>query len=290
MPHITVMDTNAQAVLVTGAGKGIGEAVAERLSELGYLVFAGVRQNADIERYRAHQSGNIHPVHLEVTNETSIRSTAHEIKSVLGDRVLFGLVNNAGIALAGPLEFLPINELRRQLEVNVVGQIAVTQAVLPLLRQSRGRIVNIGSIAGRSAMPMVGAYAASKFAMEALTDSLRVELIPAGIDVIIVEPGVIATPIWETSIKSGEAIMDQLPPEAFQYYGRIITAAKERAAGASRIGLPARKVAAVVLHALTARKPKTRYVVGRDARIRMLLQSLPDRWRDRLIARKLAKL
>jgi NAD(P)-dependent dehydrogenase (short-subunit alcohol dehydrogenase family) len=284
------MDTNAQAVLVTGAAKGIGEAVTERLSELGYLVFAGVRQDADMQRYRKHHSGRVQPVRLEVTDEESIRSAADEIKSALGNRVLLGLVNNAGIALAGPLEFLPIKELRHQLEVNVIGQIAVTQSVLPLLRQSRGRIVNIGSIAGRSALPMVGAYAASKFALEALTDALRVELIPAGIFVSIVEPGVIATPIWETSIKSGQAIIDELPKQAFDYYGRIMDAAKERAAGASSRGLPASVVADVVVHALTARKPKTRYLVGRDARMRMLFQRLPDRWRDRLIARQLAKL
>jgi NAD(P)-dependent dehydrogenase (short-subunit alcohol dehydrogenase family) len=290
MPHITAMDRNTQAVLVTGAAKGIGEAVTERLSELGYLVFAGVRQDADIERYRSHKSGRVHPLRLEVTDEAAIRNAATEIKSVLGDRMLYGLVNNAGIALAGPLEFLPIKELRRQLEVNVIGQIAVTQAVLPLLRRSRGRIVNIGSIAGRSAMPMVGAYAASKHALEALTDALRVELMTAGIDVSIVEPGVIATPIWETAIKSGEAIIDELPPEAFEYYGRIMDKAKERAAGAGAAGLPASMVADVVVNALTARKPRTRYLVGRDARIRMLLQRLPDRWRDRLIARQLARL
>lgn len=290
MPHITGMDTNAQAVLVTGAAKGIGEAVTERLSELGFLVFAGVRQDADIARWGAHSSGRVNPVRLEITDEDSIRRAVADIKASLGERKLYGLVNNAGIALAGPLEFLPIKELRRQLDVNVIGQVAVTQALLPLLRQSRGRIVNIGSIAGRSSMPMTGAYAASKFAMEALTDALRVELMPAGVQVSIVEPGVIATPIWDTAMKSGEEILDQLPKEAFDYYGKIIGAARERAAGAFQRGLPPRVVADVVVHALTARKPKTRYLVGRDARARMLFQRLPDRWRDRIIARQLAKL
>ena len=284
------MKRNSQAVLVTGAAKGIGEAITERLSELGYLVFAGVRQDADAARWRAHSSGNVHPLRLEVTDEASISSAADEIKRSLGGQPLTGLVNNAGIAVAGPLEFLPIRELRRQLEVNVIGQIAVTQAMLPMLRESRGRIVNIGSIAGRSALPMTGPYAASKFAMEALTDSLRVELMPFGIKVSIVEPGVIATPIWETSIKSADAILGDMPKEAFDYYGKIINAVKERALSGGQRGLHPRVVADVVVHALTASNPRTRYLIGRDAKIRLLLQRLPDRWRDRVIARQLAKL
>ena len=284
------MQTNAQAVLVTGAGKGIGEAVTERLSELGFLVFAGIRQESDAARWRSHASGNVHPLRVEVTDEASIHSAAAEIKETLAGKPLTGLVNNAGIAVAGPLEFIPIRELRRQLEVNVIGQIAVTQAMLPMLRESRGRIVNIGSIAGRSALPMTGPYAASKFAMEALTDSLRVELMPFGIKVSIVEPGVIATPIWETSIKSADAILGEMPKQAFDYYGKIINAVKERALSGGQRGLPARVVADVVVHALTATNPKTRYLIGRDAKMRLLLQRLPDRWRDRLIARQHANL
>lgn len=284
------MQTNAQAVVVTGAGKGIGEAVTERLADLGFLVFAGIRQEADAARWRAHGSRNVHPLRMEVTDEASIHAAAAEIKAALAGKPLTGLVNNAGIAVAGPLEFLPIRELRRQLEVNVIGQIAVTQAMLPMLRESRGRIVNIGSIAGRSALPMTGAYAASKFAMEALTDSLRVELLRSGIKVSIVEPGVIATPIWETSVRSADAILAEMPKQAFEYYGKIMNAVKERALSGGLRGLPARIVADVVVHALTAANPKTRYLVGRDAKIRLLLQRLPDRWRDTIIARQLAKL
>jgi NAD(P)-dependent dehydrogenase (short-subunit alcohol dehydrogenase family) len=290
MPHITAMNANSQAVLVTGASKGIGEAVAGRLAEIGMTVFAGVRQDADAERWRNHAGARVHPVRIDVTDEASIHDAVQQMQTVLDGRLLTGLVNNAGIAVAGPLEFLPIRELRRQLEVNVIGQMAVTQAVLPLLRVSRGRVVNIGSISGRSALPMTGAYAASKFAMEALTDALRVELMPAGIDVSIVEPGVIATPIWETSLETADTLMKEMPKAAIDYYGRIIDAARARVLRSVSQGLPPSAVAEVVVHALTARRPKTRYLVGRDARTRALFQHLPDRLRDRLIARQLAKL
>jgi NAD(P)-dependent dehydrogenase (short-subunit alcohol dehydrogenase family) len=290
MPHITGMNRNSQAVLVTGSGKGIGAAVTERLAELGFYVFAGIRRAADRDRVRATHPEHVQPIMLDVADEASIAAAAREIAGSLGNRRLAGLVNNAGIAVAGPLEFLPVAELRRQLEINVIGQLAVTQAVLPLLRSARGRIVNIGSISGRSALPLTGAYAASKFALEALTDALRVELMPAGIEVSIIEPGVIATPIWETSLQHADALLQTMPKAGFEYYGRIINAVRERARAGGTRGLPARVVADAVVHALTARRPRTRYLVGRDARLRMIFQRLPDRVRDRLIARKLAKL
>lgn len=287
--HITGMSTNTQAVLVTGSAKGIGHAVVERLSREGMLVYAGVRRPEDAEKWRSLGLGTVHPLLLEVTDEASIAAAAQEIGESLGGAKLVGLVNNAGIAVGGPLEFLPVSELRRQLEINVIGQIAVTQAVLPLLRQSQGRIVNMGSIAGRSALPMMGAYAASKFALEALTDALRVELIPAGIEVSIIEPGVIATPIWDTSIKAADEVIKQMPREALAYYGRIIEAVRSRASGGMG-GLPPAVVADAVVHALTARRPKTRYLVGKDARARVRFQKLPDRLRDRIIARRLGKI
>jgi NAD(P)-dependent dehydrogenase (short-subunit alcohol dehydrogenase family) len=282
------MTPNAQAVLVTGTGKGIGTAVTERLVELGYTVYAGVRQQADADRWRTH-SERVRPVLLDVTDATSIATATDVIRNTLRPQSLIGVVNNAGIAVAGPLEFLPIPELRRQLEVNVIGQIAVTQAVLPMLRESRGRVINIGSIAGRSALPLTGAYAASKFAMEALTDSLRVELMPWGINVSIIEPGVIATPIWDTSLQHADEILQKLPRTAIDYYGELIAAVRRRAKRGVG-GLPPRVVADAVVHALTAKRPRTRYLIGKDARTRALFQRLPDRMRDRLIARQLAKL
>ena len=190
-------------------------------------------------------------------------------------------MNNAGIAIAAPLEFLPPDELARQLDVNVVGQLRVTQAVLPALRRSRGRIVLVGSIAGRSALPFLGAYAASKFALEAMADSLRVELAPWGMHVSIVEPGTIDTPIW----RKPQKVVEEFPAEAGGLYGprveKFRRVAAERAANAA----PVEDVAAAIEHALTAPTPKTRYVVGPDAKRRALLQRLPDRSRDRLLQR-----
>jgi NAD(P)-dependent dehydrogenase (short-subunit alcohol dehydrogenase family) len=192
---------------------------------------------------------------------------------------LDGLVNNAGIAVAAPLEDLPLDELRRQLEVNLVGQLAVTQALLPALRAARGRIVIVGSIAGRSALPFLGAYAISKFALEAMADSLRLEVAPDGIEVALVEPGTIATAIWTKPQPLADLVSDRYRSRVERF--RVIAAA--RAARAA----PAERVAAAVEHALTAERPRTRYLVGRDARIRAAIERLPDRWRDRVLARAL---
>jgi NAD(P)-dependent dehydrogenase (short-subunit alcohol dehydrogenase family) len=284
------MNGKKQAVIVTGAAKGIGHACVLRLAKSGFRVYAGVRKLEDGKRLRVEGGVDVIPVIIDLTQPETIKDAASFIQSDMSGVSLLGLVNNAGIAIAGPLEFLPVAELRRQLEVNVIGQVAVTQAFLPMLRASHGRIVNIGSIAGKSAMPMTGPYAASKFALEAITDSLRVELMPAGVDVIIIEPGVISTPIWQTSLEAADKIMSTLPHEAFKYYGRIIEAVKKRAGSATERGQPADVVARVVEEALTAARPKTRYVIGRDAQMRRLLQMLPDRWRDRLIARQLARM
>jgi NAD(P)-dependent dehydrogenase (short-subunit alcohol dehydrogenase family) len=283
-----------KSILVTGASKGIGEACALRLAACGFRVFAGVRRVDDgaslQERAGATQPT---PLQIDVTDAQKVAAAAAELKSALGPEGLWGLVNNAGVAVAGPLEFLPIAELRRQLEINVIGQVAVTQAVMPLLRAARGRIVFIGSVSGRSALPFTGAYAASKFALEAVTDALRVELMPWGIQVAIVEPGVISTPIWDTSLRKGEELIREMPAEAERLYGGLIAGIRRHATRAKegRTGLPASAVAAVVEHALTAERARIRYVVGRDARIRLAIQALmPARVRDRLIARRMARL
>lgn len=282
--------TTDSAVLVTGAARGIGEACALALDGLGHRVFAGVRSDADGVALRERASERLTPVRLDVTDPDQIAAAAAIIDETTAGAGLAGVVNNAGVAIAGALEFLPIDKLRRQLEINVVGQVAVMQAVMPALRRAGGRVVFIGSVAGRSALPFTGAYAASKFALEAIADSLRVELRPFGIHVVIVEPGVIATPIWETSIRAGDQILDRMPPEAEKYYGRLIAAVR-RLAERGMGGLPPSAVADVVVRALTATPPKTRYVVGRDARIRLWLERLaPDRLRDALIARRLERM
>jgi NAD(P)-dependent dehydrogenase (short-subunit alcohol dehydrogenase family) len=195
---------------------------------------------------------------------------------------LDAIVNNAGIAVAAPLEFLPPEELARQLDVNVIGQLRVTQAFLPALRRAGGRVVFVGSIAGRSSLPFLGAYAASKFALEAITDALRIELAPWGMHVAIVEPGTIATPIW-TKPQRG---VEDYPPEAAELYGERVEKFRRLAAErASTQAAPPDEVAKAIEHALTADKPRTRYLVGPDAKRRARLQRLPDRVRDRMLTR-----
>jgi len=245
--------------------------VAERLRDSGWSVYASVR--------RAGQApeGTTELV-FDVTDPVAIGHAAARIDE------LDALVDNAGIAVASPLEFLPAEELQRQLDVNVVGQLRVLQAFLPALRRRCGRVVLMGSVGGRSALPFLGAYAMSKFALEAMADALRVELAPFGMHVAIVEPGTIATAIWTKP----QRVAEELPPEAGALYGDRL--AKFRALAARRsstAGVPPSAVAAAVEHALTARRPKARYLVGPDAKRRARLQRLPDRLRDRLLTRAL---
>jgi NAD(P)-dependent dehydrogenase (short-subunit alcohol dehydrogenase family) len=202
-------------------------------------------------------------------------------RACAGIASLDGLVANAGIAIASPLELLPPSELAHQLDVNVVGQLRVVQAVLPALRQARGRIVLIGSIGGRSALPFIGAYAMSKFALEAMADALRVELAPSAIQVSLVEPGTIATAIW-TKPQRG---IDEFPPHAAELYGDRVERFRRVAAARSARAVPPARVAKAVEHALTESPPRTRYVVGRDAKLRAGLEKLPDRLRDRVLTR-----
>jgi NAD(P)-dependent dehydrogenase (short-subunit alcohol dehydrogenase family) len=260
-----------RSVLITGASSGIGAACAVRLRRAGWRVFAAVRAEG------AAPAGTTELL-LDVTDGEAIRRAAESV----GGR-LDGLVDNAGIAIAAPLEHLPLDELRRQLEVNVVGQLAVTQALLPALRAARGRVVLIGSIAGRSALPFLGAYAISKFALEALADTLRVELAPDGMHVSLVEPGTIATPIWSKP----QPVADTLSPEALDRYGSRMARFRSTAATRSAKAAPVDSVARAVEHALTDEHPRTRYLVGRDAHIRATIERLPDRLRDRVLRRTL---
>jgi NAD(P)-dependent dehydrogenase (short-subunit alcohol dehydrogenase family) len=274
-----------RVVVVTGASTGIGEACARMLADRGFRVLAGVRKDEDGERVRA-AGERIEPVRLDVTDEASIAAAAQRV----GDAPLAGLVNNAGISVSGPLEFVPLDEWRRQLEVNVIGQVAVTQALLPALRRARGRIVNIGSVGGRVAVPLLSPYAASKFAMEGISDSLRRELRGQGVHVSIVEPGSIATRIWEKGVAAADGLREQAPPEAEEVYGPLIEALRKEAASTAERAIPPEAVAKVVLHALTADRPRVRYVVGRDAKMRIRAAGLlPDRAFDALVARALQR-
>jgi NAD(P)-dependent dehydrogenase (short-subunit alcohol dehydrogenase family) len=202
---------------------------------------------------------------------------------------LYGLVNNAGVAIAAPLELVPLDELRRQLEVNVVGQVAVTQAMLPALRRARGRVVLMGSIGGKSALPFLGPYASSKFALEAIADSLRVELRPFGMSVSIVEPGSIKTPIWTKGAARADELRARAAPERQELYAAAIERFRKVAVARGLAGVGPEEAAKAVEHALTAERPKARYLVGKDARLRRRLERLPVRLRDRLIERALTR-
>jgi NAD(P)-dependent dehydrogenase (short-subunit alcohol dehydrogenase family) len=249
-------------------------------------MFAGVRSPEAGDALRQKGGERIHPVHLDVTDGESIRRAAEEVTRTVGPTGLDGLVNNAGIAIGSPLEVLPLDLLRRQLEVNVIGQIAVTQAFLPLLRQAQGRVVIMGSIAGRAGMPLMGPYCASKHALEALTDSLRLELQPWGIHVAIVEPGAVATPIWDKSLKMADDLASSAGDVANELYGEITSRMRETVDQAAQRSIPPDVVVRAVWHALTARRPKTRYLVGTDAKIRAFMRRwLPDRLQDWLLTK-----
>jgi NAD(P)-dependent dehydrogenase (short-subunit alcohol dehydrogenase family) len=281
---MAVMRAGRGAVVITGASTGIGRACALELDSRGFHVFAGVRQEAAARDLRDERP-SLDPISIDVTDAESIAAARERVTEAVGAKGLAGLVNNAGIAVPGPLEHLPIDEFRRQMEVNLVGQVAVTQAFLPLLRTATGRIVNIGSIGGRVALPLLGPYAASKHAIEGLSDSLRRELRPWGIQVSIVRPGPIATEIWDRGSTTADELLERTP-EAAVHYGPAIERARAFAAQRTREAVPPSAVAEVVAHALTADKPRTRYLVGPQARLLASLRAiLPDRWFDALLER-----
>lgn len=268
-----------KAVVITGASTGIGKATALRLSQRGFTVFACVRKEADAAVLQ--QEMNVKTLILDVTNEVHIQTAVKEVRAFVGETGLWGLVNNAGVVAAGPLEFLPISHLRQQFEVNVFAQIAVTQAFMPLLRQALGRIVMMSSIAGRVASPFLGPYAASKFALEGFSDALRRELRDWKMYVSLIEPGRIATPIWEKSLQRADEAAKQLPSEAQKLYGARLDGLRESAKRGTSQGVPADEVAKAVEHALVAARPNIRYVVGSDAKLASLLvRFLPDRLLD----------
>ena len=274
-----------RTVLITGCSSGIGEACALQLDRSGWMVFAGVRREADGVRLSRASSGSLVPILLDVTDAGSTSEAAQRVKERVGALGLQGLVNNAGIAGGGPLEYVKLDEFRHLFEVNVFGLLGVTQAFLPLLHQGRGRIVNIGSIAGKVTTPLLGPYCASKHAVEAMSDALRMELLQSGLYTSVVEPGVVATPIWDKAA-GGPSPFEQLPGEGMARYGRMGSALARMIKGAPKRAIPMSTVVGVVEHALTAKRPRPRYLVGRDARVRLILQTvLPRRWMDSLILR-----
>jgi NAD(P)-dependent dehydrogenase (short-subunit alcohol dehydrogenase family) len=281
-------ESGARSVVITGASTGIGEACALRLDGMGFRVFAGVRKDADGDALRAKASERLTPVRIDVTDAASIAAARDAVAAAVGDAGISGIVNNAGVAIGGPIEFVPIADLRQQIEVNVIGQVAVTQAFMPLLRVQRGRVVFMGSISGRMGTPFAGPYAASKHALEAITDALRIELRPWKMHVSIVEPGSIKTPIWDKADATSERMERELSPEGHRLYDPAVKTMRRSFAEAGARGIPPHAVAKAVAHALTARRPKTRYIVGTDAHLQAILRVVvPDRLLDSLIERQL---
>lgn len=274
-----------RSVVVTGASTGIGYATAQLLAREGFHVFAGVRRMDDADRLAEEIGDELTPLVFDVTDPEGVAEAAKDVGQRLGATTLAGLVNNAGIATAGPLLHQPIEEFRRQIEINLVAQVAVVQAFAPLLGADRarsgppGRIVNMSSVAGRLAAPFLGAYAASKHGLEAVSDSLRRELMLYGIDVVVIEPGSVATPIWDKA----EAM--DLSPYMQTDYRDAVTGLLRRALKEGRAGFPPERIAASVLRAMVAPKPPTRIpVVPGRFKNWIVPRILPDRLLDRLIA------
>ncbi|MEU3778221.1 SDR family oxidoreductase [Streptomyces sp. NPDC032472] len=285
MPNRTpLLSPQGKAVVITGASSGLGEACARHLARVGFQVYAGVRRTEDAERLAASGAERLTPVILDVTDEATIRDTADRIAEETADTGLFGLVNNAGIAVTAPLECVSPQLLRRQLDTNVVGQLAVIQGLLPLLRTGAGRIVNITSGLGNVAIPYMGAYAAAQFAKEALSDALRRELAPFGIPVSVVQPGAIMTPIWDKMSLEAAGTLDGAPEAVSELYRDTFLRFLETNEHSARTsGTTADDVARTVMRALVSRRPRTRYGVGKDATGgRLLARLLPDRAIDKV--------
>ncbi|MEU8924538.1 SDR family oxidoreductase [Kitasatospora sp. NPDC048545] len=276
---------SGRAVVVTGASSGLGEACALQLSRVGFHVFAGVRRPEDGERLHAAAPGRLTPVVVDVTDEKSVQAAVYEVTESADEAGLWGLVNNAGIAVTAPLECVPSELMRRQLDTNVTGQLIVIQGFLPLLRAGTGRIVNVTSGLGNIAIPYLGAYAAAQFAKEALSDALRRELSPQRIPVSVVQPGAVLTPLWSKMREAGDRALESAPGPVRELYRDTFPPfmeANETLARTSRTTPD--DVARVVFRALVAERPRTRYGVGRDAiGSRVLARLLPDRAIDRIL-------
>ncbi len=283
------MDNSDHAVrsaLITGCSTGIGQACALDLAARGWRVFAGVRRPEDGQRLADRATGDLRSVVLDVTDGAMIGEVARRLQTLLAETGLTGLVNNAGIVVPGPLELLPTDEFRRQLEVNVLGTHAVTQAMLPLLRRAAGRIVLMGSISGRVAPPQYGAYAASKHALEAMADALRVELRPWRVFVSIVQPDNVSTPIWHKLDASVLKLQNQSDPAAAEMYERQMQRIRENGLKMGSTGMPTSRVVRAVWHALSSRHPKARYPVGLRTRLAIWgAANLPPWMMDRFLSR-----
>lgn len=273
------MTAAPEGVVVSGASSGIGLATVQRLAECGFIAFAGVRNDADATRLAA-LGPNVRPILLDVTDGASMQRASAQVAA--SGVPLRGIVSNAGIAIGGPLEHVPVQELRRQFEVNVIGALAFVQSFLSGL-QGSGRVVFVGSISGRLAVPYIGPYSASKFALRSLSDSLRVELAPCGIAVSLVEPGSVRTPIWEKGRAAKDRMLETLASTPRSHYHDAMERVLTQTQAEERSGMPVERVSDAILRALTSAKPRARYLLGTPARMGSVLALLPARWRDRAI-------
>ncbi len=277
------------AVVITGASTGIGRETALYLDEEGYRVFAGVRKPKDAEALaRSSTTGRLTPIMIDVTEADSIAAASEQVASAVGQEGLVGLVNNAGVATAGPVEHLPVAEFQKVIDVNLTGQYAVTQAFLPLVRRGEGTIIFITSIGGRVASPFFSAYNAAKFGLEGLADALRREIKPWKMDVVVIEPGSIATAIWERGTNEFERAEAELGPEGKRLYGSQLAAMKRVMGETAERGIEPLEVAKVIEKAISADNPNTRYLIGKDAKIMYGLQRLVgDKRFDSLMRRNM---
>jgi NAD(P)-dependent dehydrogenase (short-subunit alcohol dehydrogenase family) len=275
----------SELVVVTGASSGIGAATARELAKRGFHVLAGVRRDADADAIRA---ANLEPIRLDITNEVEIAALVTRIADDPDRRPLRALVNNAGIAVNAPVEALPLSEWRRLFDVNLFGHVAMTQALLPALIERRGTIVNVSSVGGKLAMATYGAYAGSKFALEAVSDALRREVAACGVKVVVIEPGAVTTEIMGGFVGTAERSSSGMSAEQRGRYDALVQAIIAQARTHMREALPAEEVGRVIAGAIISERPRTRYTVGRDAAmILRLARCVSDRMLDSLLARAL---
>ena len=270
-----------ELAVVTGASTGIGAATARALAGRGFHVLAGVRRRQDGDAIRAP---GIEPVILDITDADHVRALGDRVNDDPQGRSVRALVNNAAIQANVPIEIFAIDEWRGMFEVNLFGQVAVTQTLLPALMRSKGRVVNISSVGGRVAMATYGPYAATKFALEAVSDALRREMAPFGVGVVVIEPGAVRTQMLGRAIATAGELVSVMTPAQRRRYGALVQAVNAQAVSSTRAGVPADAAAEVIVTAVTARKPRTRYTVGREAAMIRWLPLLPDRALDRIFA------
>ena len=274
-------------VLVTGTSTGIGEATALHLAEQGFHVFAGVRRAKDGTALQAQASAPLTPVILDVTKESTISAARTTVESTVGERGLAGVVNNAGIAVPGPLELQPMSDFRLQLETNLFGPLAVIQAFMPLIRRGNGRIVNVGSVGGMVVLPITGAYSVSKFGLHAMSDALRLELRQWGIHVSLVQVAPVESAIYGKTYDALDGLESKLGAEGYRRYEPQITAVRKATEKAEEDAESAVVIAKAVQHALTSSQPKAKYLAGHGGRQVQAAAALPDRARDKALAREL---